>query len=180
MPNPEPWVPGTESQNPKPGSCDLYNLIIELPSPETWNSSAKCQTPNTEPRVPGAKSWNLELGTQGLGFRVRHLAPGTKIWEDQKNLIFTFLIDICPVSNIKSQVPSSEFQVSGLGTRHPALGVWHLALGDNNLRRSKNLIYTFLIDTVAQKTVRMFWCFSLSMILCENQQMSQGHADIIL
>jgi hypothetical protein len=114
MPNPEPWVPGAESQNPKPRSCDLYNLIIELPSPETWNSSAKCQTLNPEPRVLGAESRNSELGTRGLGFGTWHLG--------QKFDVHIFDRYLCPVS-------SPEFRVPGVRTWDSAPGTWHLGFG---------------------------------------------------
>ena len=84
--------------------------------------------------MPTPEIRNSELGVWGL-------ALGT--WD--KNLIFTFLIDIF----VQSQISSPEFRVPGFGTRYKALGVRGSALGT----RDKNLIYTFLIDIFVQSQI---------------------------
>jgi hypothetical protein len=108
--------------------------------------------------VPGARCRVLKPGTQDLIFETgqRYLSK-MEIKKVDSNIFDTYLF---PVSNIKSQVP-------GFRTRHPApaLGVQGLALGtwDKNLRRSKNLIYTFLIDIFVQSQISSpeFWVSGL-------------------
>jgi hypothetical protein len=127
MPNPGPWVPGAKSRSPKPGTWylrldkDIYQKCVNQIFLISSNFCPKCQVPSAKPQTP--KFWVLGLGTWHSGFGVWHLALGTKIWGDQKNLIYTFLIDIF----VQSQISSPEFQVLGFRTWHLALRVWGLA-----------------------------------------------------
>jgi hypothetical protein len=164
-------VPSVETWNSELGTwylrldTDIYQKCENQMFLISSNFCPMCQVPNTEPRTLSARCQLLKFGTRNSGFGVRHLALGTKIWEDQKNLIYTFVIDIfvqsqisrpesrnlelgtwgsgcgtwhlgqkfdlhifdrylCPISNIKSWVPSSWFRDSVHGTQGLALGTW--------------------------------------------------------
>jgi hypothetical protein len=81
------------------------------------------QISSAESRVPSSESRNSELGTWGSGFGTWGSGFGT--WHlGQKFDLHIFDRYLCPVSNIKSRVPSSGFRDSVHGTRGLALGTW--------------------------------------------------------
>jgi hypothetical protein len=150
VPNPECRVPGPEIRNSELRTrnselrtrhlifetgqrylskmCKSHFLILSNFCPE-------CQVPNPEFRVPNFGTRNSELRTRDLIFETgqRYLSKMCT------SKFFDLLKFLSQVPSAEPQTPSSEFQISGVGTRHSGFGVRCLALGtwDKNWRRSK-------------------------------------------